>query len=127
MKKFLARLFGGRPSPERPAWAAVKLPPGLTRVLVVEYAQLKRERGWIDMGDLERAALALMSGSNSSTIFPACQLPQASLLVRLTGPSMVGVATLPPRTASARVIGRVRKMSSPSRRNRGSGATVRVR
>ncbi|MBK9517569.1 MAG: hypothetical protein IPO09_09490 [Anaeromyxobacter sp.] len=25
---------GGRPSPERPAWAAVKLPPGLTRVLV---------------------------------------------------------------------------------------------
>jgi ATP-dependent helicase/nuclease subunit A len=27
----------------------------------VEYAQLKRERGWIDMGDLERAALALMS------------------------------------------------------------------
>jgi ATP-dependent helicase/nuclease subunit A len=33
----------------------------LTRLLVVEYAQLKRERGWIDMGDLERAALALMT------------------------------------------------------------------
>ncbi|MFZ3128066.1 MAG: UvrD-helicase domain-containing protein, partial [Rhodoferax sp.] len=33
----------------------------LARVLVVEYAQLKRERGWIDMGDLERTALVLMS------------------------------------------------------------------
>jgi ATP-dependent helicase/nuclease subunit A len=31
------------------------------RLLVQEYAQLKRERGWIDMGDLERAALALMT------------------------------------------------------------------
>jgi ATP-dependent helicase/nuclease subunit A len=29
--------------------------------LVVDYAQLKRERGWLDMGDLEQAALALMS------------------------------------------------------------------
>ena len=32
----------------------------LTRILVDEYAQLKRENGWIDMGDLERAALALL-------------------------------------------------------------------
>jgi ATP-dependent helicase/nuclease subunit A len=33
----------------------------LTRLLAQDYAQLKRERGWLDMGDLERAALALMS------------------------------------------------------------------
>jgi ATP-dependent helicase/nuclease subunit A len=33
----------------------------LLRLLVADYADLKRERGWIDMGDLELAALALMS------------------------------------------------------------------
>ncbi|MDP3654633.1 MAG: UvrD-helicase domain-containing protein [Rhodoferax sp.] len=33
----------------------------LVRGLVDDYAALKRERGWIDMGDLERAALTLMS------------------------------------------------------------------
>ncbi len=33
----------------------------LARGLVEDFAQLKRERGWVDMGDLERAALALMS------------------------------------------------------------------
>ena len=33
----------------------------LTRLLAQDYAQLKRDRGWLDMGDLERAALALMS------------------------------------------------------------------
>jgi ATP-dependent helicase/nuclease subunit A len=33
----------------------------LTRLLAQDYAQLKHERGWLDMGDLERAALALMS------------------------------------------------------------------
>ncbi len=33
----------------------------LTRLLVTEYGQLKREQRWIDMGDLEYAALALMS------------------------------------------------------------------
>ncbi len=33
----------------------------LTRMLAQDYAQLKRERGWLDMGDLEQAALALMS------------------------------------------------------------------
>jgi len=43
------------------AWLHQQSMARLTRVLVVEYAQLKRERGWIDMGDLERAALALMS------------------------------------------------------------------
>ncbi len=43
------------------AWLHQQRMARLSRILVVEYAQLKRERGWIDMGDLERAALALMS------------------------------------------------------------------
>ena len=34
---------------------------GLARVLLVEYAELKRQRGLIDMADLERAAQALLS------------------------------------------------------------------
>jgi ATP-dependent helicase/nuclease subunit A len=33
----------------------------LMRGLVQDYAALKREQGWVDMGDLERAALMLMS------------------------------------------------------------------
>ncbi len=32
----------------------------LVRVLVSKYAELKRERGWVDMADLEYAALALL-------------------------------------------------------------------
>ena len=43
------------------AWLHQQRMARLVRVLVVEYADLKRERGWIDMGDLERAALVLMS------------------------------------------------------------------
>ncbi|MFZ3219092.1 MAG: UvrD-helicase domain-containing protein, partial [Rhodoferax sp.] len=43
------------------AWLHQQRMARLARVLVVEYAQLKRERGWIDMGDLERTALVLMS------------------------------------------------------------------
>ncbi|MBK9344934.1 MAG: UvrD-helicase domain-containing protein [Burkholderiales bacterium] len=43
------------------AWLHQQRMARLTRILVEEYAQLKRERGWIDMGDLERAALALMT------------------------------------------------------------------
>ena len=33
----------------------------LTRRLTAEFADLKRERGWVDMGDLEQAALALLA------------------------------------------------------------------
>ncbi|MDT8992217.1 UvrD-helicase domain-containing protein [Curvibacter sp. APW13] len=33
----------------------------LTRQMVQDFSDLKRERGWIDMGDLERTALALLS------------------------------------------------------------------
>ncbi|MEO7105469.1 MAG: UvrD-helicase domain-containing protein, partial [Rhodoferax sp.] len=43
------------------AWLHQQRMARLTRLLVLQYAQLKRERGWIDMGDLERSALALMS------------------------------------------------------------------
>ncbi|MBC7918126.1 MAG: UvrD-helicase domain-containing protein, partial [Rhodoferax sp.] len=43
------------------AWLHQQRMARLTRGLVDDYAALKRERGWIDMGDLERAALALMS------------------------------------------------------------------
>ncbi len=33
----------------------------LTRLLIDEFSQLKRERGWVDMNDIERAALTLLS------------------------------------------------------------------
>ncbi|MBH1965149.1 MAG: UvrD-helicase domain-containing protein [Comamonadaceae bacterium] len=33
----------------------------LSRSLIHEFANLKRERGWIDMGDIERASLTLLS------------------------------------------------------------------
>lgn len=43
------------------AWLHQQRMARLTRGLVDDYTALKRERGWMDMGDLERAALALMS------------------------------------------------------------------
>lgn len=43
------------------AWLHQQRMARLTRGLVQDYAELKRERGWIDMNDLERAALVLMS------------------------------------------------------------------
>ncbi|WP_394788380.1 UvrD-helicase domain-containing protein [Rhodoferax sp.] len=43
------------------AWLHQQRMARLARGLVEDYAALKRERGWIDMGDLERAALTLMS------------------------------------------------------------------
>ena len=33
----------------------------LARVLIAQFAQLKRERGWIDMNDVERAAFVMLS------------------------------------------------------------------
>ena len=45
------------------AWLHQQRMARLARGLVADYADLKRERGWIDMGDLERAALVLMSDS----------------------------------------------------------------
>jgi ATP-dependent helicase/nuclease subunit A len=43
------------------AWLHQQRMARLTRVVVAQYAALKRERGWLDMNDLERAALALMT------------------------------------------------------------------
>ncbi len=33
----------------------------LTRILIAEFAQLKRDEGWVDMNDLEQAALVMLS------------------------------------------------------------------
>lgn len=43
------------------AWLYQQRMTRLTRVLVDEYAALKRGRGWVDMSDVERAALHLLS------------------------------------------------------------------
>jgi ATP-dependent helicase/nuclease subunit A len=43
------------------AWAYQQRLTRLTRVLMAEFAALKRERGWVDMNDVERAALHLLS------------------------------------------------------------------
>lgn len=43
------------------AWAYQQRMTRLTRLLVDEFAALKRERGWVDMSDVERAALQLLS------------------------------------------------------------------
>jgi ATP-dependent helicase/nuclease subunit A len=51
----------GQAQTQHDAWLHQLRMARLTRLLVQDYAQLKRERGWLDMGDLERAALALMS------------------------------------------------------------------
>ncbi|MEO6625848.1 MAG: UvrD-helicase domain-containing protein, partial [Burkholderiaceae bacterium] len=43
------------------AWLYQQRMLRLTRVLITEYAALKRERGWVDMPDVERCAQALLS------------------------------------------------------------------
>jgi len=43
------------------AWLHQQRMARLVRGLIADYAALKRERGWLDMGDLESAALVLMS------------------------------------------------------------------
>ncbi len=43
------------------AWLHHSRMAQLTRCLAACFAQLKRERGWVDMGDVERAALHLLS------------------------------------------------------------------
>jgi ATP-dependent helicase/nuclease subunit A len=48
------------------AWLHQQRMTRLARGLLQDYAQLKREQGWIDMGDLERAALTLMSDPDLS-------------------------------------------------------------
>ncbi|WP_342617149.1 UvrD-helicase domain-containing protein [Rhodoferax sp. GW822-FHT02A01] len=55
---FLLRLNQARL--QHAAWLHQQRMARLSRILLDEYAQLKREHGWIDMGDLERAALVLL-------------------------------------------------------------------
>ena len=43
------------------AWLHQQRMVRLSRVLIGQYAALKRERGWVDMTDVERAALTLLS------------------------------------------------------------------
>ena len=43
------------------AWLYHQRVVRLTRVLLAEFAQLKRERCWVDMNDVERAALRMLS------------------------------------------------------------------
>ena len=38
----------------------------MTRLLIAEFAALKRQRGWVDMNDVERAALVMLSSSELS-------------------------------------------------------------
>ena len=45
------------------AWLYQQRLTRLSRLLLAEYAALKRERGWVDMSDVERAALHLLSNS----------------------------------------------------------------
>lgn len=48
------------------AWLHQQRMVRLSRGLLQDYAALKRERGWIDMGDLEQAALRLLSDEEIS-------------------------------------------------------------
>ena len=43
------------------AWEHQQRMARLARVLLAEFAALKRERGWVDMNDVERAAFAMLS------------------------------------------------------------------
>jgi ATP-dependent helicase/nuclease subunit A len=43
------------------AWVYQRRMAALSRVLIAEYAAVKREQGWIDMNDVERAALVMLS------------------------------------------------------------------
>lgn len=43
------------------AWLHQRHLAALARVLIAAFAELKRERGWIDMTDVERAAITLLS------------------------------------------------------------------
>ena len=48
------------------AWQHQQRMSRLTRILIAEFAALKRQRGWVDMNDVERAALVMLSSSELS-------------------------------------------------------------
>jgi ATP-dependent helicase/nuclease subunit A len=48
------------------AWQHQQRMTRLTRLLINEFGNLKRQRGWVDMNDVERAALVMLSSSELS-------------------------------------------------------------
>jgi ATP-dependent helicase/nuclease subunit A len=48
------------------AWQHQQRMARLTRLLINEFGNLKRQRGWVDMNDVERAALVMLSSSELS-------------------------------------------------------------
>jgi len=48
------------------AWQHQQRMARLTRILIAEFAALKRQRGWVDMNDVERAALVMLSSPELS-------------------------------------------------------------
>jgi ATP-dependent helicase/nuclease subunit A len=48
------------------AWQHQQRMARLTRLLINEFGNLKRQRGWVDMNDVERAALLMLSSSELS-------------------------------------------------------------
>ena len=48
------------------AWQHQQCMAKLTRLLINEFGNLKRQRGWVDMNDVERAALVMLSSSELS-------------------------------------------------------------
>ncbi|MEY4910736.1 MAG: hypothetical protein RL761_399, partial [Pseudomonadota bacterium] len=48
------------------AWQHQQRMARLTRILIAEFAAMKRQRGWVDMNDVERAALVMLSSSELS-------------------------------------------------------------
>ncbi len=48
------------------AWLHQQRMARLTRLLINEFGNLKRQRGWVDMNDVERAALVMLSSSELS-------------------------------------------------------------
>lgn len=51
----------GEADQQHQAWLHQQRLARLARILLAEFAQLKRERGWVDMNDVERAALVMLS------------------------------------------------------------------
>ena len=47
-------------SQQHQAWSHQQRMTRLTRVLIAQFTQLKRERGWVDMNDVERAAQVML-------------------------------------------------------------------
>ncbi|OGB14743.1 MAG: hypothetical protein A3E51_26365 [Burkholderiales bacterium RIFCSPHIGHO2_12_FULL_67_38] len=63
-QEFALRLHGA--TLQQAAWQHHQRMARLTRMLLVAYADLKRERGWVDMNDVEGAALRLLGDAELS-------------------------------------------------------------